>query len=67
MTNYEKIAGTIDRFADFIAGMDCERGAGGELTHLFCLGDCHDENEDANCTEEKLKKCIIKWLNKEAK
>lgn len=67
MTNYEKYAGTMERFTDFIAGMDCERGTGEELTHQFCRGGCCGDDEDADCTEDNLKKCIIIWLKKEVR
>ena len=34
MTNYEKYAGTPERFAELVIQLDCEGGAGEELTNL---------------------------------
>lgn len=66
MTNYENYAGTMDRFADFLLRLDCESGIGDVLTSQFCRGDCHGEDEDADCSEVNAKKCIIAWLSREA-
>ena len=66
MTNYEKYAGTPERFAELVIQLDCEGGAGEELTRQFCRGGCHREDDDADCTDENLKKCIMTWLRKDA-
>lgn len=66
MTNYEKYAGTPERFAELVIQLDCEGGAGEELTRQFCRGGCYREDDDADCTDENLKKCIMAWLVEEA-
>ena len=50
MTNYEKYAGTPERFVELIIQMGCESG----------------DDEEAVCTDENLRKCIITWLRKDA-
>lgn len=67
MTNYEKLAGTPERFAEFVAEIDCERCLGEELTKQFCRGGCHGEDGDTDCTEENLRGCIMTWLGMETK
>ena len=66
MTNYEKYAGTLERFVELIIQMDCESGVGEELTRQFCRGGCSGDDEEAVCTDENLRKCIITWLRKDA-
>lgn len=66
MTNYEKYAGTPERFAKLIIQMGCENGVGEELTRQFCRGGCSGEDEEAVCTDENLRKCIITWLREDA-
>ena len=66
MTNYEKYAGTPERFAELIIQMGCESGVGEELTRQFCRGGCSGEDEEAVCTDENLRKCIITWLREDA-
>ena len=62
MTNYEKYAGSPERLTELLIRLDCENGVGEELTRQFCQGGCHGENEDADCTDENLKNCIMTWL-----
>lgn len=66
MTNYEKYAGTPERFVELIIQMGCESGVGEELTRQFCRGGCSGDDEEAVCTDENLRKCIITWLRKDA-
>ena len=66
MTNYEKYAGTPERFVELIIQMDCESGVGEELTRQFCRGGCSGDDEEAVCTDENLRKCIITWLREDA-
>ena len=65
-THYEKYAGTPERFVELIIQMGCESGVGEELTRQFCRGGCSGDDDDADCTDENLKRCIMTWLEEEA-
>lgn len=66
MTNYDKCAGTPERFAKFIVRMENEGYVEGYLSHQYCKGDCSETGEDMYCTDENQKKCILAWLNSPA-
>lgn len=67
MTNYEKYAGSPERFAKLVIQMGCESGVGEELTRQFCQGGCGCDEGDVDCTEENLRQCIVTWLRETAR
>lgn len=66
MTNYEKYAGTPERFAEFVAELEKEGDLEGYLSHQYCKGDCSETDEDMYCKDENQQKCILAWLNRPA-
>lgn len=66
-TNYEKYAGTKEKFADFIMFIYTHNDEWEQmLTSLICRGGCKKSPEDdVDCTSKSLKACVMKWLSEE--
>lgn len=64
MTNYDKLAGTPERFADFFVQIYDKLTD--EVVEGYCQGMCRAcDDDDVNCTDENLKKCVLTWLMRE--